>query len=62
MNTKRDKKIDLRLSDCEKEAIQETAKKFNMNTSQFIRFACEQIKSWRVCGNGEFQSGTFAEI
>ena len=61
MSKKRDKKIDLRLSDCEKEAIQQTAKKFNMNTSQFIRFACEQINR-RVCGNGEFQSGTFAEI
>jgi len=41
MRNKRCKKIDLRLSDCEKESIQQTAKKFNMNTSQFIRFACE---------------------
>ncbi len=41
MDKKRNKKLDLRLTDCEKEAIQETAKKFNMNTSQFIRFACE---------------------
>ena len=61
MKNIRNKKLDLRLTDCEKEAIQETAKKFNMNTSQFIRFACEQINR-RVCGNGEFQSGTFAEI
>lgn len=61
MRNKRCKKIDLRLSDCEKESIQQTAKKFNMNTSQFIRFACEQITR-RICGNGEFQSGTDSEI
>ena len=59
MKTKKDKKIDLRLTEKEKEAIQEQARKYHMNTSQYIRFICEQ---WRICGNGSFQSGTNFEV
>ena len=44
MKEKRDKKIDLRISHSEKLRIQQTAKSLNMNTSQFIRFACEYLR------------------
>ena len=58
MSPKKDKKIDLRLTEKEKEAIQEQARKYHMNTSQYIRFICEQ---WRICGDGRFYSGTDTE-
>lgn len=58
MKTIKNKKIDLRLTEKEKEAIQEQARKYHMNTSQYIRFICEQ---WRICGYGLFQSGTDIE-
>ena len=59
MSTTKNKKIDVRLTEKEKEAIQEQAEKYNMNISQYIRFICEQ---WRICGNGRFQSGTNFEV
>lgn len=59
MSTTKNKKIDVRLTEKEKEAIQEQARKYHMNTSQYIRFICEQ---WRICGNGRFQSGTDIEV
>lgn len=59
MSTTKNKKIDVRLTEKEKEAIQEQARKYHMNTSQYIRFICEQ---WRICGNGRFQSGTNFEV
>lgn len=62
LTKKRDKKLDLRLTDYEKEVIQETAKQLNMNTSQFIRFACKQIIGWRLTENGLFQSSSDIEI
>ena len=59
MRTIKNKKIDLRLTEREKESIQEQAEKYNMNISQYIRFICEQ---WRICGNGRIQSGTDIEV
>lgn len=59
MSTTKNKKIDVRLTEKEKEAIQEQARKYHMNTSQYIRFICKQ---WRICGNGRFQSGTNFEV
>lgn len=54
MKDKRNKKLDLRLTETEKEQIQKTAKELNMNTSQFIRFACEYLKiSRRNSDNGK---------
>lgn len=59
MNMKKNKKIDLRLTEKEKDLIQEQARKHYMNTSQYIRFACEQ---WRIYENGIFQSSTNIEV
>lgn len=58
MKTKKDKKIDLRLTAKEKELIQEQAEKYRMTVSQYIRLVCEQ---WRICGYGLFQSSTDIE-
>jgi len=37
----KNKKINLRLTEKEKESIQEQAEKHDMNISQYIRFICE---------------------
>ena len=59
MYSKKTKKIDVRLTAKEKEEIQQQAKKYNMNTSQYIRFICEM---WRICENGHNQSSTNIEV
>lgn len=59
MKAIKNKKIDLRLTEREKESIQQQAEKYNMNISQYIRFICEQ---WRIYGNGRIQSGTDIEV
>ena len=41
MRTIKNKKIDIRLTEKEKESIQKQAEKYNMNISQYIRFICE---------------------
>lgn len=38
-----DARLEIRLTQEEKEAIRETAQSMGMNTSEFIRWACEQI-------------------
>lgn len=58
----KEEKLDFRVSAFEKESIQQTAKSLNMNTSQFIRFACEFFISWRSKENAELQSSTSTQI
>lgn len=43
MKENKDKILHLRLSASEKEKIKELAKKYDMNVSEFVRYACEKI-------------------
>lgn len=42
-NTTSNTRIEVRLTDEEKEQIKEQAAKKNMTVSEFVRFACEKI-------------------
>ena len=53
MKSIKNQKLDLRLSKQEKERIQHAAKIFNMNTSEFVRFACKKATEGRTSENAD---------